>query len=155
LKWRRSGAVVIGILHLFSSACFAYTPVETAPATGAYLAVEVNDAGRSALAPALGPGVLRLEGTLVAVQGDGYLLDAKSVMQNRRQSLPVDGIRVTVSPTHVVRIDERRLSRGRTWALFGTGAAVVVGFFLTNGWFGRRTPPEDGGPGPGPDQYRW
>jgi hypothetical protein len=150
---RRSFALVACALHLLNTACYAYVPVRTAPAAGAHLAVEVNDAGRAALTRALGPGVLRFEGKLVAMESDSYVLDASSVTQGR-STLPVGGIRVTVSPAQVTRVDERQLSRTRTWLTFGTAAVLVVGVFLGSGWFGRQTPPEEPGGPPSPDQSR-
>ena len=150
---RRPVALVACALHLLNTACYAYAPVRTAPEAGAHLAFEINDAGRAALARALGPGVIRFEGRLVAVDGAAYVLDASAVTQGR-STLPVDGIRVTVSPDQFVRVEQRLLSRKRTWLTVGAAAALVAGFFLTTGWFGRQTPPDEPGTPPGPDQSR-
>ncbi|MGQ0647805.1 MAG: hypothetical protein ACT4P7_09555 [Gemmatimonadaceae bacterium] len=139
---------------MLSTACYVYAPVRTAAPAGAHLAVEVNDEGRAALTRALGPGVLRFEGRLVSQENGGYVLDATSVTQGR-STLPVDGIRVAVSPAQLTRVDERRLSRKRTWMTVGAAALAVAGFFFTSGFFGRQTPPDEPGTPPGPDQSRW
>jgi hypothetical protein len=60
---------------------------------------------------------------------------------------------VRVSPAHVERVDERRLSRTRTWLIIG-GAAAVVAAFLTGAGVGKSTPPENPPGGPPVDQYR-
>lgn len=151
---RRVGALLLGALQLFSTACYAYVPVRTSPPAGAHLALDLTDAGRQALARALGPNITRVEGTLVTMQDSAWVIDATSVVQGSRMSLPVEGIRVTVQPSYATRVDERRLSRKRTWLTFGTAALVVVGLFLGTDFFGRSTPPE-GPPDGGPDQYRW
>jgi hypothetical protein len=90
------------------------------PAIGSQLALEVNDEGRVALNRALGPGVVRLEGKLAKLESDAYLLDASSVRQVSSVASPVDGLRVRVRRDHVVRVDERRLDRTRTWVTGGT-----------------------------------
>ena len=148
---RRAVAAVLAVLQL-GTACYSWTPVRVSPAIGAQLALEVNDEGRVALNRALGPGVVRLEGTLAELESDAYLLDASSVRQISSMAIPVDGIRVRVNREHVVRVDQRRLDRTRTWVTVGAAALITVGFFLSKGFFGRSTPPE-GPPGPGgPDQ---
>jgi len=147
---RRPLIMMLGVLHLLT-ACYAYVPVR-APAVGAQLALEVNDEGRVALGQALGPGVVRVEGRLAAMEGDAYVLLASSVTQLRSMAMPLEGLRVRVSQGHVVRLEERQLSRTRTWMTIGVAVAVVASFFLSKGVFGRSTPPEEPGGPPGPDQ---
>src|SRR3954452_15011641 len=66
---RRWTAVSVAVLHV-CTACYAYTPVQTAPAPGSQLALEVTDEGRVALNDKIGPGVVRLEGTLRGGEGE-------------------------------------------------------------------------------------
>ncbi len=118
------------------------------------MALEINDDGRVALREQLGPGIVRLEGRLSAVEGTDMVVEASSVTQIRGQAVPVDSVRVRVSRGHVERMDERRLSRGRTWMVLGGAVAIVAAFFVGNGVFGRTTPPENPPGGPPVDQYR-
>lgn len=149
----RPVALALGIVQLFA-ACFRYVPVTSTPVTGTRVALEINDEGRLALAQALGPGVIRIEGTLVSADADAWVVTATNVTQLRLRPTAVDSIRVRVPTAHVVTREERKLSRSRTAMVIGGAAAALVTFFFSKGWFGRSTPPDDGGGGGGPDQYR-
>jgi hypothetical protein len=148
---RPSVAVVVGLVQL-STACYSYVPVQTAP-VGSRVAVEINDDGRVALREQLGPGVVRLEGRVSAVEGGALVVQASSVTQIRGRPTPIDSVRVRVSQGYVERVDERRLARGRTWVLIGGAVAVVAAFLLANG-FGGRTPAEQPPGGPPVDESR-
>ena len=152
-SWRRRAAALVGALQLLS-ACYQYVPVQSAPAVGSQVALEINDDGRVALREQLGPGVVRLEGRLTAVDSDGMLVETSSVTQIRGRPIPVDSVRVRVSQGHVEGMNERRLSRSRTFMVIGGAVAIVAAFFVGNGVFGRSTPPEDPGGGPPVNQYR-
>jgi hypothetical protein len=148
---RRSIAVAIGLVQL-STACYSYVPVRTAP-IGSRVALEINDDGRVALREQLGPGVVRLEGRVSAVESDALVLEASSVTQIRGRPTPIDSVQVRVRQGHVERVDERRLARGRTWMVIGGAVAVVAAFLVANG-FGGRTPPEQPPGGPPVDESR-
>jgi hypothetical protein len=147
---RRSTAVAVGVLHV-CTACYAYTPVQTPPAPGAQIALEVTDEGRVALNDKIGPGVVRLEGTLAGVEGGELLVDAQAVRQVRGYISDLGGVRVRLPQQYVTRIDERRFSRKKTFIVAGAIVGAVAAFFVTKGFGGRGTPPEGTGGG-GPDQ---
>lgn len=148
---RRPVALALVILQLFT-ACFQYVPVRADPAPGVRVALEINDTGRVALAPVLGPGVVRIEGVLVAVEADVLVVDAMMVTQLRLRPTSVDRIRVRVPRSDVVLTEERRMSRKRTILAVGGAVVAVVSFFVSKGWFGRSTPPDGNGGTGGPDQ---
>jgi hypothetical protein len=149
----RAIAAALAVLHL-CTACYAYAPVRTTPHVGAHVALEVNDDGRVALRDRLGPGVVRLEGKLAAVEGDDLVLDASRVTQIRGMPLPLDSVRLRVNQHHVDQLSERRLSRKRTYIVVGAAVAVVAAFGITKGFSSRGTPPEDGPGGPTTNQRR-
>ena len=128
-----------------------YTPLLPPPAPGAQIALEVTDEGRVALNDKIGPGVVRLEGTLAGVEGGELLVDAQSVRQVRGYISDLGGVRVRLPQRYVTRIDERRLSRKKTFLVAGGIVGAVAAFFVTKGFGGRGTPPEGSGGG-GPDQ---
>lgn len=128
-------------------------PLRSGPAVGSRVALEINDDGRIALRDQLGPGIVRLEGRLSAMDGDAMLVEAVNVTLIRGSALPVGNVMVRVSPQHVERMDERRLSRRRTWLVIGGGAAIVVTFLLSGG-FGGRTPTNEPPVEPPVNQYR-
>ena len=147
--WRRSTALAVGLLHV-CTACFSYAPVQATPRPGAQVALEVTDEGRVALSERIGPGVVRLEGTLAGVEGDDLLVDATAVRQVRGYITDLGGLRVRVARRHVSRVDERRLSRTRTLIVVGGIVAVVAAFFAVK--IGGKGTPGDEEPGGGPDQ---
>ena len=147
--WRRSTALAVGLLHV-CTACFSYAPVQATPRPGAQVALEVTDEGRVALSDRIGPGVVRLEGTLAGVEGDDLLVDATAVRQVRGYITDLGGVRVRVARRHVSRVDERRLSRSRTLLVIGGVVAVVATFFAIK--IGGKGTPGDEDPGGGPDQ---
>ena len=150
MRSRQATAIAVGVLHV-CTACYAYTPVQTPPAPGAQIALEVTDEGRVALNDKIGPGVVRLEGTLAGVEGGELLVDAQSVRQVRGYLSALGGVRVRLPQRYVTRIDERRLSRKKTFLVAGGIVGAVAAFFVTKGFGGRGTPPEGSGGG-GPDQ---
>jgi hypothetical protein len=150
MSTRRWTAVSIGMLHV-CTACYAYAPVQTPPAPGSQVALEVTDEGRVALNDKIGPGVVRLEGTLAGVEGDDLLVDASAVRQVRGYISDLGGLRVRLPQRFVTRMDQRQLSRKRTLLVGGAIAGAIAAFFVTKGFSGRSTPP-DGSGGGGPDQ---
>ena len=147
---RRATAIAVGVLHV-CTACYAYTPVQTPPAPGAQIALEVTDEGRVALNDKIGPGVVRLEGTLAGVEEGELLVDAQAVRQVRGYISDLGGVRVRLPQRYVTRMDERRFSRTKTFIVAGAIVGAVAVFFVTKGFGGRGTPPEGTGGG-GPDQ---
>jgi hypothetical protein len=147
--WRRSVAVSVGVLHV-CTACYSYAPVRSTPQPGAQVALEITDQGRVALNDKIGPGVVRLEGTLAGVEGDELLVDASAVRQFRGYISDLGGVRVRLPQRYVTRMDERRFSRTRTLMVAGGVVAVVVGFFAAK--ISGRSTPGDEDPGGGPDQ---
>jgi hypothetical protein len=147
--WRRDVALGVGVLH-FCTACYSYAPVRTTPQPGAQVALEVTDEGRVALNDKIGPGVVRLEGTLAGVEGDDLLVDASAVTQVRGYLSELGGVRVRLPQKYVTRMDERRFSRTRTLLVVGGIVGVVVAFFASK--IASRSTPGDEEPGGGPDQ---
>ena len=142
-------AAVVGVLHV-CTACYSYAPVRSTPQPGSQVALEVTDEGRVALNEKIGPGVVRLEGTLAGVDGDDLLLDASAVRQVRGYITDLGGVRVRLPQKYVTRMDERRLSRSRTLLVVGGIVAIVAGFFAAK--ISGRDTPSDQEPGGGPDQ---
>ena len=150
MSTRRFVAGFVAALQLLSTACYAYTPVNTTPPAGAQVALEVTDEGRIALSDKIGPGVVRLEGTLAGEEGDELLVDASAVRQVRGYITDLGGVRVRLPKRYVTRMDERRLSRTRSLLVVGGVVAIVAAFFTAK-ISGRSTPGDDD-PGGGPDQ---
>jgi hypothetical protein len=144
-------ALLLGTIQLLS-ACYQYIPVRSTPIVGSQVGFDINDEGRVGLREQLGPGVARVEGRLTAVEGDVMVVQASSVTQIRGRPMPADSVSVRVSKGYVETIDERRLSRPRTYIVLGIGAAIVAAFLGKKG-FGRGPSAEPPGEPPA-NQYR-
>jgi hypothetical protein len=112
------------------TACYVLQPAAPAlaPMPGMRVAFDLTDAGRTALAGPIGPGIAQLEGRLVNVTGDAYTMAVTNVRLLRGGEQVWQGERVQVQREHVARLYERQFSRGRTVAASAT-AAVAIGYF--------------------------
>ena len=144
MSLRRSTAIAVGVLHV-CTACYAYTPVQTPPAPGAQIALV---AGTTV---AQTNNTFAIEGTLAGVEGGELLVDAQAVRQVRGYISDLGGVRVRLPRQYITRMDERRFSRKKTLIVAGSIVGAVAAFFITKGFTGRSTPPEDTGGG-GPNQ---
>jgi hypothetical protein len=119
----------IALVGLTATGCYSVQPLATpAPAPGTRLAVSINDAGRAALGGAMGPEILRVDGSLVAKENDAYLLSVSGVSYLRGGFQSWQGERVTISSNMIASLAERRFSKARTAVLIAgaTVAAVVL-----------------------------
>lgn len=143
----------LAVLHL-CTACQTYVSPRTQPTAGAPMQFQLSDEGRVTHAARLGPGILQLTGALRRMDGERYVIDVASVTPIRGPRLPVSGIEVALGPRDLTDTRVRTVSRKRTGLLIGGALAVIVAFFVTEGFSAGYTPPE-GPPGPGgPDQWR-
>jgi hypothetical protein len=121
---------------------------------GMPLVLGVSDRGRVALGATLGPGVERIAGTLASRTDSALVLHVSAVEYRSGERSRWGGERLTVGHDAVARMDERRLSRSRSWLAAGVAVAASVAFLTTVRLVAGGS--EDGGtklpPGPGPSQ---
>lgn len=110
------------------TACYTYVPVrDSSPTPGSEVALGVSDRGRVALGPLVGPGAQRLTGRVVAVTDSTYELAVTSIVYvNSPEAARWNGEGVRVPRDVVAGLQERRLSRSRTWMTIGIAAAAAV-----------------------------
>jgi hypothetical protein len=155
---RRATRSLVGVgcggALLFNTACYSYRPIDTA--TGftprQRVAVDVTDQARVRLGEQLGSGVSRIEGTVVAHEGEQYVLSVSRVGYVGGTTTNWAGENVRVARADVARVQERRLSGVRTGLLAGGIAAALVVLTLGMDWIGfgsdddRRPDPGNGDP---------
>ena len=109
--------------------CYSLQPVSggVSPEAGARVNVTLNDIGRAALGPSIGPEVDRIDGTVLEQDSSGLTLAVKHIvgLNGSVQVWSDELIRVEESQVRMVEL--RRFSRARTAAF---GAASVGGFAL-------------------------
>lgn len=133
LVW--SGMLVVAAA--VSQGCYTYVPLDTeSPPLGQTISLQITDRGRVELADRFGPGLARIEGLVTAA-------DSQDVVMNVFQVAHVDGLRnrwsgevVRVRRGFVGRLEERKLSRFRTYALAAATAGAVIGLVASQGLFG-------------------
>lgn len=152
LRFRRRRAVglVLGAVMVVNVGCYTYQPLYGArPQPGQDVSLELSDQGRAALGGQLGPGVLRVEGTLQAVQNDQYTMSVSRVATISGGTANWGGEHVNIPVNDVSQAGLRTLSRGRTALLAGVVLVGVGAFIATRGLFGGGfIPASDTGKGP-------
>ncbi len=126
MRWAR-GLAVWGSLIL-TAGCYYYQPLQApAPEPGTYIQVMLTDSGTSHFWPYLGPDVGDLRGRLVTADHQVLALSVESVEQRHGQVLSWKGETVTLGREYVAHMNERHLSKSRTFLI----AAGSVAAFLT------------------------
>ncbi len=134
---RRAVGLVLGAVLVVNVGCYTYSPlIDTRPLPGQQVSLELSDQGRAALGGQLGPGVLRVEGTLESVQNDQYTVSVSRVATISGGTANWGGEHVTIPVNDVASAGLRTLSRGRTALLAGAIAVGVGAFVATRGLFG-------------------
>lgn len=134
---RLAQLIGMAVLALPLAGCYTLQPVGTGvPPVGQRVAFDVNDAGRIALGPLIGPEIAQIEGRLLSNGTEDYLVAVSTVRLLRGGEQIWAGEQVRIRPEHVALTYERRFSRSRTLALAATAgglAAVLIGRSLVGG----------------------
>lgn len=109
--------------------CYRYVPLAPAPQAGLRAALVLSDQGRVGMAPRIGTGVERIEGTLLSSSDSDYLLSVSGLVGINGARSPWTGETVRVARGYVGTALERRLSKGQT-AVVAVGAGAVVAIFM-------------------------
>jgi len=125
-----------GLLPGLLGACYVYRPVPATPPPQARVAVLLSDVGRVETARQIGPGTMRVEGSLLAATDSGYLLAVSSVKPMNRPWVRWNGEQVSMRRDYVANMYERRPARGRTALLIGGAAFTVLTLMVNLNIFG-------------------
>jgi hypothetical protein len=115
-----------GLLPGLLGACYTYHPLLTHPEPTSRVALVLNDAGRVAAAPQIGPQAARVEGDVISATDTGYVLSVSGVKPIEGDWVKWTGETVSVRRDAVASLYERRLSRGRTVAMV---AGLTIALF--------------------------
>lgn len=118
-----------GVVSWALCACYNQIPLTSLPEPGAYVVVQLNDAGRIGMAAQMGPAVMRVEGFLDSRSDSQFVLRVMKVTTITGAPARWTGEPVRLRAAFAQVMSERRLSRGRT-AAFTSGLVAAVGFFV-------------------------
>lgn len=139
---RRGSLLWLGILA--GGGCYSYSPLPTlTPAPGSRVALVLSDQGRVGMASSIGPGVARVEGSLLEASDSAYRLQVSDVYGIDGKHSQWTAETVLVRRDYVANTLERHFSRPRTYLAVAGASAAFVSFVLTRGLLGL------GGSGPG------
>jgi len=137
-----SGAVLSG--------CFSMQPVQNVtPEPGTSVAIDINDAGRTALEPTMGRDIAQVHGNLVRQDSDAYYVAVTNVDFIRGGSQTWTGEIVPIKTSYASAYYTQVFSLRRTAA---AGAVVAVALaVMTRQGLSAGTPPTGGDQTPPPD----
>lgn len=118
--------------------CYTYVPVDTstAPPVGERVAFDITDRGRVALAERLGPGVLRVEGSLQQFDSGDYVLSVWGLANASEGTVRWSGETVRINRDYVGSVRLRQLDKSRTYLTFGAAAVGVYVLVATQDLLG-------------------
>jgi hypothetical protein len=147
-RQRLRAVLLAGVLA--AGGCRSYVRVTgDTPGAGRPVRVQLTDAGSVAVAAAVGPRAVALEGAFVAVDDSALTLDARAVTRAGGDEERWPGERVRVPRSAVAVVEEVRTSVRRSALLAGGVAAglALMRTMIGAGEGGVRVP--SGGPGSG------
>jgi len=144
----RSRAVLVATGAALTLGCYAYVPakVDVVP-VGAEVRALLSADAELAFRDSLGVELRPLHGTLVDRQNDRLLLSVRTGVGSRTLGSQPLYQRIGVTPRDVVRVDIRRLQRGKTVAV-ALAIAGAVAFLAIEGIRVLRPGSPGGGGGP-------
>ena len=122
-----SRRIVVAVTLLVSTGCYTMQPVSEQPfPLGITVELVINDAGRAALRPMMGPEVAKVQGRLVQKDSTGYTVAVTQLGLLRDGTQVWSGERVSIKSEYVNSVTERRFSRGRTAVVTAAVMGVVA-----------------------------
>jgi hypothetical protein len=107
--------------------CYGYYPAVAPTPVGRDVQVTLSDSGSFALARQIGPSTEAIDGRLASDSGGAIVLSVTGVRRRDGSEIDWKGERVTVPRPIVIKVEERRFSRGRTLLFAGALAIGLVG----------------------------
>jgi len=130
---RRLARGLVALAPAALPACYAYTPLDSAPAPGIGVQVDLNDVGRIELARAVGPDVGSIQGIIQSRSDTAFVVQVAQVLGEYGGVTRWEGEPVVIRPEYVRSIGARRFSVGRTAI---AAAAAGAGLLAISSWSG-------------------
>jgi len=132
-------------LLLVLCACYTRQPLSTSvPAPATRIVARVTDAGEAAIANAVGPGALEIEGVIASANDTVWNLNLLRVTHRGGSTINWNRELVALPRSALSDVRERRLNKSRSWL---TAGAVAAGVLIGARVFGNGGVGEDAGGG--------
>lgn len=126
----RFGAVPVLALTAWSLlGCYAYVPVTPASGAATPIRVTLTQNGTAAAQTVLGANVREIEGVVLRSTPDSLEMTVESTFTTTRERFVSQGDRVALSRASIERVQQRQISRKRSF-LLGLAAIAVVALAL-------------------------
>jgi len=122
-----------GVFWIFLGGCYGYYPPNTPAPLGKSVELTLSDSGSFALARQIGPSAATINGRFTSDSANAITLAVTGVRQRDGNEVDWKGERVSVPRPLVVKLEERRFSRGRTTLFVGS---IVVGMLVARSALG-------------------
>lgn len=131
VRRRRLSGLVLGVVSLVNVGCYETGTLMTEPHSSQRVVLVLNDRGRAALSGQLGAGPLSVEGIVESADSAGYMVKVGKVSYIGTGSTTWTGERVRIGRDAVGMVQERKISRARTF-LAVAGAGLALGLFIAS-----------------------
>ena len=123
--------VLVVATLVIGTGCYTYRPVPmTGVTVGSSVKVTLTDGGTKSVEPAVGPYVLSFEGVVRGSDPSQLSVALESVSRRDAGESRWNGELVSISTGDIRDLQEKKLSKGRSWtaagALVAGGTAVIV-----------------------------
>jgi len=117
----------IASLLIFLGGCYGYYPATTPAPVGRDVQVTLSDSGSFTLARQVGPSTEVIDGRFASDSANAIILSVTGVRRRDGTEIDWKGERVTVPRPIVIKLEERRFSRGRTTLFAGALTLALIG----------------------------
>ncbi len=133
---RRLARGLLALAPAAVPACYHYVPLQSEPAPGIVVQVELNDDGRVAMTSAVGPETGKIEGVLLSRTDSGMVVSVRQVLGEYGGVARWEGEAVEIRSGWVRRLREREFSAGRTALVAALAGGGFVAFVATRDLLG-------------------
>ncbi len=133
---RRARGCLLALAPAVVPGCYYYVPMQSAPAPGVAVEVQLNDTGRVGMASAVGPEAGSIQGVVASNTDTGFVVLVSKVLGEYGGVAKWEGEAVSIRPEYVRSMRERKFSKARTALVAIVATAGFVAFAASRNLLG-------------------
>jgi hypothetical protein len=133
---RRFSGYAVAVASILNLGCYTAGPIMADPQPAERVVFTLNDRGRAALSQQLGSGPVSVEGLVESADTDAYVVRVSRVSYITAGATTWTGERVRIGRDAVGMMQQRKLSRGRTFMAIAAAGLAFGLFVATRGLVG-------------------